>query len=472
MSIKKIGIIILFLLFLQVVLPKSISTLITELSSKDKDVRYKAARQLGKTGDPKAIPYLIKALDDEYKYVRYWAASSLGELKAREAVDKLIELLKSEDKTMRYWAAVALGEIGEGKAIPYLEEALRLEKEEETRLGIKIALEDLKKTVAGPLPAVTAVTPRETTPALPTSTPQIIVLEPTPTPTVVIPASVEEAISGLGDQNPAIRKASAFSLGKLEARESIKYLLEAIPAETDQEVLKEIIIALGRLKAKEAIETFTSIFPGAPLAIKQAILDSATQISTPQARTLVRDALNSPIDKVREKALNCLGYFPREKEDLPLIRKLTEEENADIVISAIGILGDWEDKESVDRLIYLLANENKDIVTASAFALGKIKDSKATEPLIQALSDKDEKVRAASAFALGQIQDPQAIPSLCNALFDKYWNVRYWAVTALGNFGDPQTIEPLLKAYQTETDEDIKRIIVETINQLKNKIKG
>jgi len=103
--------------------PDALERLILELKDDRRDVRSRAAYELGKHSDPRAIGPLIGALADNDKFVRSWAAGALGK-EGPAAVEPLLAVLAGEDSSVAYYAALALGEIGDLRAIPPLVKAL------------------------------------------------------------------------------------------------------------------------------------------------------------------------------------------------------------------------------------------------------------------------------------------------------------------------------------------------------------
>jgi hypothetical protein len=103
--------------------PDAIERLILELKDDRRDVRSRAAYELGKHSDPRAIVPLIGALSDNDKFVRSWAAGALGKA-GPAAVDPLLAVLHANDAAVAYYAALALGEIGDLRAVPVLVKAL------------------------------------------------------------------------------------------------------------------------------------------------------------------------------------------------------------------------------------------------------------------------------------------------------------------------------------------------------------
>lgn len=101
-----------------------IDRLILEMKDDRRDVRSRAAYELGKHDDPRTLPPLIAALSDNDKFVRSWAAGALAK-SGPSAIAPLLIALETPDQTVGYYAAVALGELGDLRAVPLLASALR-----------------------------------------------------------------------------------------------------------------------------------------------------------------------------------------------------------------------------------------------------------------------------------------------------------------------------------------------------------
>lgn len=104
--------------------PDEIERLIQELKDDRRDVRSRAAYELGKLGDPRAIAPLVAALSDQDKFVRSWAAGALGKAGAA-AIPPLLNVLQGADASAAPYAALALGELGDVRAIPLLASAIQ-----------------------------------------------------------------------------------------------------------------------------------------------------------------------------------------------------------------------------------------------------------------------------------------------------------------------------------------------------------
>ena len=104
--------------------PDEIERLLVDLKDDRRDVRSRAAYELGKHDDPRALAPLVAALSDHDKFVRSWAAGALGKA-GPSAVPALVEVLGSPDQSVGYYAALALAEHDDVRAVPLLARAVQ-----------------------------------------------------------------------------------------------------------------------------------------------------------------------------------------------------------------------------------------------------------------------------------------------------------------------------------------------------------
>jgi HEAT repeat protein len=105
----------------------SVQELIKDLTSKDNEVRRKAAQELGELGkDAKpALKALSKSLKDSDVYVRRYSAQAIGKIgpDASDTIPELFKLLDDGKPAVREAAIKAIGAMG-SSAIPALTKAL------------------------------------------------------------------------------------------------------------------------------------------------------------------------------------------------------------------------------------------------------------------------------------------------------------------------------------------------------------
>lgn len=120
---------------------KDVEGLIKALKHKDRDIREKAAKALGKIKGERAVETLIQALKDEGTWVRQEAAKALGKIKDKRAVRPLIQVLKDcryEDAGgVAEEAAEALGKIKDKRAVEPLVHAALHDSEDVRKDAVK-----------------------------------------------------------------------------------------------------------------------------------------------------------------------------------------------------------------------------------------------------------------------------------------------------------------------------------------------
>ena len=153
--------------------------LVTELTSKDPEVRSRSAQKLSDLGKAEAIPHLISALSDSDKRVRWRAAYALGDfgdMGYDTAFEAIVSHLKTEEDwnvrriivmTLRHWderaiqplttalsdsseyvrryAAMTLGFKKARKAVPPLERLASSDGSKEVRDYAKWALDKINQ---------------------------------------------------------------------------------------------------------------------------------------------------------------------------------------------------------------------------------------------------------------------------------------------------------------------------------------
>ena len=125
------------------------------LSESDRDVRYYSAKALAKLGPNavKAVDALAIALSDTDPDVRYYVAKALDNLEsdAAPAVAALTTALGDENEQVRYRAAKALGNIGpEAKeAVPTLEQVLKDDSSDTVREAATAAVKRISQIKKG-----------------------------------------------------------------------------------------------------------------------------------------------------------------------------------------------------------------------------------------------------------------------------------------------------------------------------------
>lgn len=294
----------------------ALESLIAELDELNGDeiVQSGAARGLGHLGHPSAIGVLTKVIETfegpDSSDVRCAAAAALGKLSNPDAVVALTERLarSGEDAQVLEREAIvrALGEIGHAAGFK----------------AVKSALQDASLRVR--MSAVQGMTRFKHHPEAVESLISIVAYRLSPEAS----AAVSEWAKGssardLSDApripknvpDDAMMALAAKALGEIGDARAIPPLVEAISGSNSFSVQGEAAIALGRLRAREAVNGLMSIlhsdtlhqYLGAPVA------EALGRISDPKAIPALQDALRSlnwGTHRAAAKALDMLGHPP------------------------------------------------------------------------------------------------------------------------------------------------------------------
>ncbi|MGD2091022.1 MAG: HEAT repeat domain-containing protein [Candidatus Aminicenantes bacterium] len=412
--------------------------LINSAKSEDWRVRRDSVILLGETKDPKTIKLLIEFLKERNKNVRQYVEKTLIKT-GKLAVESLIDALNSKDRHIRRQASMILGEIKDPSAVMPLISLYLWDNYYFVSRNVEEALLKIGKS------------------------------------------SIQSLIPALNSENLRVRKEISEILAKINkpGLDAVEPLLSLLMKERDENVRKNIVVALGKMKDSQAVEPLITLLKGDksrrvressikalgeikdPRAVKpllEALQDRNFSIrsSAGKAFTKIGDQALQPLiaalkDKnpeVREIAIVTLGDLRDSRAVEPLITKL-KDGNPKVRKTSAETLGKLKDPRTIDHLIAALLDDNSDVREYAAIALGEIGDSRAVERLIAALHDIDISVRESVATALGKIGDSRAVKPLIAALIkDSFWSVRAAAAKALGWLRDPAAVVPLLIALK------------------------
>ena len=189
------------------------------------------------------------------------------------------------------------------------------------------------------------------------------------------------------------------------------------------------------------------------------------------------EALHDKDWKIRLRAVEALALIKPKVAVEPLLELLIHEPDTSVRQDVVRALGEIGDPRAVKPL--LAAMNQQSLKTQAIAALGKIGDAQAVPLLVDIVNslvtaDFADRVAAceddryhvdlppveAAVKALAHIGDERAIPTLQQAL--KSTLIRVEAAEALSHFGKA-AISPLIAMYKSETDDNIRYHVKETL---------
>ncbi|MBW3015066.1 HEAT repeat domain-containing protein [Candidatus Woesearchaeota archaeon] len=315
--------------------------------------------------------------------------------------------------------------------------------------------------------------------------------------------AVPKLIEALDNDNPDIRWQAARSLGDIGDERAIPKLIEKL-SDKDTTLQSNVIVALGRLKAYDAVYALNKIAfdkykasylrRNAITALGEIVGPRADEVNKKLGDTIgvLTKALTDKDPQIREAAAKASGLignadplqisrliglqqdkneYVRDSasEALSRIReKMISNMNSDdakVRRASIDIIEVFNDPTLVPVLIDALNDADSNVVTYAMKALAKYKDNRAVLPLIDKLDKGNDFERSVAARTLGQIGGAQAVPALSNALRDADAFVRREAANALGLIRDKSASSSLIEAL-TDTDVDVRANVVEALGRV------
>jgi HEAT repeat protein len=367
--------------------------LIIALQDNDADIRKKALRALGKTGDTRGIPAIVASLNDENPDIRLESAAALKRIGDKGAVKPLIDALEDENAKVREEAAGALAAIGSPSVAPLINVLAE---------GRKTSRQYAARALG----------------------------------TIGDAKSIEPLITALKDEDWKVVKDSALSLGTIGATSASDPLI-ALLEEKDPNVREGAAEALGKIGDKRAVPPLIDSLTDESSFVRQKAAESLGALGDESSLESLRQALkdnNSSVRKEAAKALAKMDWEPSASDLDDRITYLISNEKWDELIK----LG----TPAVNQLIDALEDDDETVRGKSASILGEIKDPAAIEALIEALRDDDTGVRAEASLALEHMGTPSVQP-LIRSLEDEA--LRKTSIVILGKIGDERAVAPIIK---------------------------
>ena len=380
---------------------------IANLRSPNVGTRVRAAKALGKSGRPEAIPALTKAMRDPEVKVRRETVSSLRSFTSSEAVDGFLIGLQDEDRVVRRDALTAVLEVyvGAGNA--------------ENESALSWITGDRKRT-----PGLKGLIPFD-------------------------PRVADAVTARLQDEEPAIRRRAAYTLGVLGAESAVAGLSSSL-YDGDKRVRREAIHALAQIGSDDAGEALRDALGGAANDLTGDVVDALGHMKYKPAAPQLVSIYDSNVNKLRDRALRALAAMGAPDARGVFYYHMTSKK-ADRRRWAVEGLGRLEDLAMVPGLIKdFLREPDPRVQLAYCFALSYLGQREYVDRVALDLGNKKRRHQAqAYAVELGD----EFLDEFVTYLADPVALVRMEMAQVLMEIGDPRAIpylEPLLADPDSE----------------------
>lgn len=428
---------------------RGLEPLLGSLERSHGDSRYYIILALGKLGECGAVPTLISCLDEDM-WIQTAVLEALGNIGDKRAVDKIIEVMQGE-LFLAAPACDALGKIGDVRALSSILASIESDNAEVVSAAVK-ALVRIKESNKD----------FEHSDLLAYDFDNIII--------------VKRLISTLGSDDPEARGDAAVVLGWLKAEGSAESIAKLLDDE-DYDVSKkagETLAALGGASVDSLLGFMDIPEKRARLLAIQALED----IKDERAITYALRTLDDEDEDIRIATINLLGKIGNASAVDRLLAFLDEyselmrttavkalvnigieinkreeilcliEGGSDLLKrSIVEIMGLLRADEAKSTIEKLLLDKNSSVKQAAVFALAEIEGKDGLGSIpTMLLGSEDPVLRKAAAIIIGKLVDKRGVQPLILTAQDSDPWVRYHSIQSLTSLGDERSVEIVKKA--------------------------
>ena len=195
--------------------------------------------------------------------------------------------------------------------------------------------------------------------------------------------------------------------------------------------------ALGRLRVQRAVPQLIAALDDKHEDVRTVAARALASIGDTRAIAPLALALDDPSRWTLSLVAENLMAMGSEAVQ-PLIDLLLSENEHNVQVAAIKILGEIRDPAATPALVsVVLGEQNLNLRSQAAAALGRLGGPIAEGALLVAIDDAEWQVRAQAAKALGRVGNQLYAHVLARAMPDPQWWVRVNCAEALTRLGPP-----------------------------------
>jgi putative heme-binding domain-containing protein len=385
--------------------------LIARLKDPEASVRFQAATALGRIASPKAATPLLAALDEKDFFARYAVFTALNRIGRNDATQwpAIVKGLNQRDPAIREGVEFALRETYEPALVTELARLARSRRQpvaaRESALRLLTSLHHQTKPWRGEWWAYHPVNqppPDKTESWAGTATVLAVLTE------------------GLSDKDPRLRLAAVNGVREASHAPAAPALRELFSKETDLEVRRATLRALGALRDTNSVPLIEPVLrngqPSDPL-LPDAIAAAAQIGGERLAQSLIRLLRNHSTDtNLALPVIKALGQL-KTAEAAGLIAEQLPSREADIRSAAIESLTQIGGDAALKPTLALLEHDSADARRSAISALGRLKNKSAVPALLQAYGNPA--LRSEVTAALAQKPDGRALDAYLDGLGGK-----------------------------------------------------
>lgn len=197
-------------------------------------------------------------------------------------------------------------------------------------------------------------------------------------------------------------------------------------------------------------------------AVRRASALTLGQLKLDKAVEVLAGALKDTDPGARAAAALGLGYLEDPRAVQPLTVLLADPKAPDRAL-AIEVLCGYGDLELAAPVAGLLNDPAPDIRTAAILNLASLKQPEVNDPLLGLLTHADPETRGEAARLLGEIGETRAVPQLTVMLQEQETAPVIGALQGLAALKDAASFDAVLAVATTHPDDEVRREAIRTL---------
>ena len=263
-----------------------------------------------------------------------------------------------------------------------------------------------------------------------------------------------------------IQRTAATRLARVAGPDEVPFFLDLLERHTDGDVLKSALFFLGdRMKAEQATDKLFDMLAHPYEDVREAALEACIALNTPKAverfKQLFKDDSQS-----RAMAVYALGR-QNLAGNLPELRVALEDEDPhvrQVAVEVFGAAGPCS-QEYLPLLLPRLNDENRDVRVTMVSLLGNCNAPDAVPHLLSALNDQEDWVRIRAVEGLGQLKATAGVPHLVQMLSSSNPMLTFKIIDTLGRIGGKVAFRALLGMID-HADPEIQHVAAEAVSSI------
>lgn len=265
------------------------------------------------------------------------------------------------------------------------------------------------------------------------------------------PGLLMDAFASLPESfQPAAVKALAGIAGEA----AVEFFMDLLGSDNEAVLLEAVAFLGGSMQVPAAGAPLFGLLAHSSDAVKEAALDACVAIGGAELDARFRDLSHSEDPMDRLMAVYALGRMGV-GDHMDIIRAALIDEIPDIRKIALETLADscGHEETSLPLIVSRLDDENRDVRLAVVEVLGGCDSATVYPYLEKALDDRDDWVRIRAIEALGARGEHEAVPRLLAMAGESSKIVALKAVEVLGEIGGPDAFQALLGLISSDDPE-------------------